>query len=95
MNCEGCVAKGTCFFIDPPYYKGDVTVKKFDASSCPCQHCLVKSICTEKCISYKILEGVMHEYYTMRWEEKEEKHKEKIRKMNMEAQCPMFRVRSA
>lgn len=93
MNCDGCVSKDTCFLLDPPYYKDDTTVRKFDPTSCPCQDCLVKSICTEKCKSFKIIEDVMHEYYIKKWEEKEESHKDKIRRLIMEAQCPMFRVK--
>lgn len=95
MNCYGCRTKDKCFLKDPPYQKLFKTdVKKFDASSCPCQNCLIKSICTEKCKSYKIVEEVMYVYYQNKWEEKEARHKEEIRKRSMEVGCLMFRAKN-
>ena len=98
MNCLGCISKDNCFLIDPPYQQimKEDNVKKFDASSCPCQKCLVKSICTKKCESYKIVENVMYVYYSNKWEEKENRHREKIRNMSMEVAClNNYRVKGA
>lgn len=43
MSCEGCTESGSC----TTQCKGSVAINE-----CPCQECLVKSMCTEPCEAF-------------------------------------------
>ena len=58
MNCKGCLTKNAMKEFEP---KKCLIVSNAPNRNCPCQTCLVKSMCTSQCQEYIDLINSIHQ----------------------------------